>query len=375
MKKDQAYSHVYWIDYLRILACLMVVLNHACDEFPDPGYEPYKSLIFIRCMIRPCVPLFVMVTGMLLSENDKLIINMGNFYKCRIRRILLPLIFWSIMFPFIINFFLEIISTFRLDKSFNWAIFSRPELWTQTWSWVFNFNGYTYMYWYLYMLIGLYFVMPIINTWLKYASKKDIKWILILWFISLCLPYIRVIVSKLNSDLNNGLLLGEATWNIFGMFYYVSGFLGYYIIAFYLRKYPLDLTSPGKKMAVLTFYICGLLITLIPGFWFFANGANRYFDILLNYCNINVAIMTISIYLLFKGLNFKRIKLFVKLSSLTFGIYLTHFPFVILFSSIFSIIHLAPIYFVPLVGVTSFVTSGLLVWFLKCFKITSRLVT
>ena len=44
-------------------------------------------------------------------------------------------------------------------------------------------------------------------------------------------------------------ILGVCDWNAFGSFYYVSGFIGYLILAHYLVKYPLQ-WSWRKTLAI-----------------------------------------------------------------------------------------------------------------------------
>ena len=94
------------------------------------------------------------------------------------------------------------------------------------------------------MLVGLYFIIPIFHAWLERATRKDIKLFLSLWGISLFLPYIKMAAPALGYIGNRGNMdiLGVCDWNAFGSFYYVSGFIGYLILAHYCLLY----TSPEK---------------------------------------------------------------------------------------------------------------------------------
>ena len=53
------------------------------------GYSP---VVFVRA----CVPLFVMMTGVLLLPVRA---ELGDFYRKRIGRIVVPLVFWSVVLP------------------------------------------------------------------------------------------------------------------------------------------------------------------------------------------------------------------------------------------------------------------------------------
>lgn len=64
-------SHIAWVDFLRILACFLVVLAHCCDPFVGSfdGSFNFKSAVFWGSLVRPCVPLFAMISGVLLFPS------------------------------------------------------------------------------------------------------------------------------------------------------------------------------------------------------------------------------------------------------------------------------------------------------------------
>ena len=62
-------EHLGWIDLLRVLACFLVVLSHCCDPFVaqfDADRSAFLTGMFTGSTVRCCVPLFVMMTGVLL---------------------------------------------------------------------------------------------------------------------------------------------------------------------------------------------------------------------------------------------------------------------------------------------------------------------
>ena len=91
-------SHIAWVDFLRILACFLVVLAHCCDPFVGSfdGSFNFKSAVFWGSLVRPCVPLFAMISGVLLFPVT---LEMGAFYSRRLKRVLVPLIVWSLALP------------------------------------------------------------------------------------------------------------------------------------------------------------------------------------------------------------------------------------------------------------------------------------
>ena len=92
-------EHLGWIDLLRVLACFLVVLSHCCDPFVaqfDADRSAFLTGMFTGSTVRCCVPLFVMMTGVLLLPVQT---GMSAFYRKRIGRIALPLVFWSLALP------------------------------------------------------------------------------------------------------------------------------------------------------------------------------------------------------------------------------------------------------------------------------------
>ena len=94
-------ENVGWVDLLRVLACFLVVFAHCCDGFVgqfDADRQSFLTGVFSGSLVRPCVPLFVMMTGVLLLPVKKEY-TLGGFYRKRIGRILPPLVFWSLVLP------------------------------------------------------------------------------------------------------------------------------------------------------------------------------------------------------------------------------------------------------------------------------------
>ena len=163
-----------WIDLLRVIACFLVVFAHCCDPFVA-RFDTDRSTFLQGCAagsaVRSCVPLFVMMTGVLLFPLRS---SMNEFYRKRIGRIVPPLIFWSVMLPVLYFVYLNYIATTD-NPTIDMSTFTWQMTVTKICTFIFNFNYDTTPLWYLYMLIGLYFVIPVFGAWLDRASQKDVK--------------------------------------------------------------------------------------------------------------------------------------------------------------------------------------------------------
>lgn len=81
LTKEQ--PNIGWIDMLRVIACLLVVFSHSCDPFVahfDANREMFVTGVMYGSLVRPCVPLFAMITAVLLLPV-KPTATLGPFYK------------------------------------------------------------------------------------------------------------------------------------------------------------------------------------------------------------------------------------------------------------------------------------------------------
>ena len=66
-----------WIDALRVIAIILVVISHCCDHFTalyGVDMAGYNLGATIGSLVRPCVPLFAMMTGVLLLPFKPLLL-------------------------------------------------------------------------------------------------------------------------------------------------------------------------------------------------------------------------------------------------------------------------------------------------------------
>lgn len=86
--------------------------------------------------------------------------------------------------------------------------------------------------WFIYVIAGLYVISPIISPWLENVSRKVLRFYLLIWAFSLCFPIFGNWV-EVNQSFSSGI-------------YYFSGYIGYFILGYYLRKYgiPLKVAAP-----------------------------------------------------------------------------------------------------------------------------------
>lgn len=327
-----------WCDAMRLLAFFFLLCCHAADPFyASAAYAPGDEVAspdFITwgmlwgSLVRPCVPLFVMLTGVLIMPVK---ISMTQFYRRRIPRVLFPFVIWSVIYymtPWLIGMMGFDSSAVR--KLFCWAESDSQAL-SEGLARVARIP-YTFSYiachmWYIYMLIGMYLYIPIFSAWVERATKRDKEIVLLLWALSTILPYFTTYVSYYS--------FGTCEWNAFGLFYYFAGFSGYMLLGHYIREYIH--WRLGRTLTVsMPLLIIGMVITYIGYSHIMAmpDRTPEMVELFWTYNTPNVMMMTIAWFLLIYRVRIARkghtARLLANLTTCGFGIYMIHYFFVYL---------------------------------------------
>lgn len=323
------YTRITWVDILRLCAIFMVICIHCSDPFnvspearSNPDFNFWGGIY--GSFLRPCVPLFVMITGILLLPVK---MSFEDFYRKRLLRIAVPFVLWSVLynlFPWItglIGLPGDVISDVfayapaDASQSFTDAIKNIAMI-------PFRFNAYTVPMWYLYMLIGLYLYMPFFSLWVEKATIKQKKIFLGLWSITLFLPYAY---SFFSPD-----LFGVSAWNSFGTFYYFAGFNGYLLLGHFLAN-DVKIWSWNKTLAIsIPMFAIGYFVTY-TGFKAMTSNPNcseQEMELFFLYCSPNVAVMTTALFFIIRKIKVKSEKAVTLLANITkcgLGIYMSHY--------------------------------------------------
>jgi len=192
---------------------------------------------------RAAVVLFVIASSYLLFP---LHYSAGVFLKKRAARILIPFIVWTAVYALVWG---EPVQNFK--------------------DLVWNFNYAAGHLWFVYMLIGLYLVMPMLSPWAEKVGKKELQVFLGIWLFTTLIPIIRVWLGGSApvvygpSGIPNPAkypLWGEASWNTYGLFYYISGFIGYLLLGLYFRKFVGELSWKKTLLIAVPVFLAGFSI-------------------------------------------------------------------------------------------------------------------
>lgn len=248
------------MDILRIIACFLVILYHSRGVYQ--GDNLFNKLCGFGAFFfgKLGVPFFLLIGGYF-AFNQKL--DAFSFLKKRLSRIVFPTLFWLIVPTLLIggteNFFNNVLDL--------------------------KCAGHL---WYMYALIGILFLVPIINPYLQKTTGKELSLYISIWCITLILNGNYFDAFK-NYEITDDGMSGSNPIFAFLNFY---GYFGYYLLGFVASKYTL------KSKHVILMTIGGLCSLLIFMLIFRMNVYSSWF-----YLSIPVTLVSFAVFNLFKNIN------------------------------------------------------------------------
>jgi len=136
-----------------------VITSHIFLIWPNVEVMHFKIVSF-RQIFMYAVPLFLLISGALLLNRD---IELPDFFKRRLPRIISPYIFYTVIHVCILYFILSTFSGFGdLTTSLNKVPFGHN--------------------WYFWLILGIYITLPIINKFVQNASGQEIDYFIAVLF-------------------------------------------------------------------------------------------------------------------------------------------------------------------------------------------------
>lgn len=277
-------------DFLRIVATLAVIIIHV--EAPiwytnSFDFAWWTSNLF-DAISRWCVPIFFMLSGMFLLKPNNTE-NIKTFIIKRFSKVLIPFLVFALVYK--LWDFIIANQTLTFKSLIKDLITGNIE----------------FHFWFIYVILTLYLLTPILR---KITSDREItRYFLVIWFIFVLSERYLEFFHNIKIALN---------------IQYFTGYVGYFLIGYYLKD--ITLTKKQKYIALITF-VLSVFVTAF-GHYILNIGQSQRNTYFTGYLTINVMLMSISIFLLFTNIKMsfapKINKLIVKISALTFEIYLIH---------------------------------------------------
>lgn len=274
-----------YIQWLRCLAALAVVLMHLCA---GPWYQAdihsgsWLTLTVLDGMVRWPVPVFVMISGALFLGKER---PMGKY----IRRVLLALVFWSGLY------------TLVSGKS---AIAA----WTEF------LCGHFHL-WYLYFLCGLYLITPFLGP-IARDDRLSRRFLILGLIFGNTLPRIPELLALFSAP------LGELATALYGRV--KINFLLAYVFQFVLG-YRLSIWEPNRRQRWIVYGLglLGALVT-VPGTILLSRHLDCHIQLLFDPQSPHITAMAAALFV-FARANLKKLPRWAdSLARHSFGVYLAH---------------------------------------------------
>jgi surface polysaccharide O-acyltransferase-like enzyme len=263
------------VDLIRTVAIILVILLHASiQSYPNislmspQGVQIWWASNVYDSLARVCIPLFVMLAGVLLLQPSKADEPLKTFFKKRLVRIGVPFLFWGITY-------------------FAWRFFANGEILTVNSIVQGVLIGPYYQFWFLYLLLGLYLVTPILRVIIKHADWKIIKYFIFVWFAGTAIVPLLTLFGPFNLSA--------------GVFIF-TGWLGYFVLGAYLMKVQL-------KTSILTLVLVfGMLWTIIGTYLVIGALGEKFSQFFYDAYSFNIILASAALFLLLAAVPSQKIE-------------------------------------------------------------------
>jgi surface polysaccharide O-acyltransferase-like enzyme len=329
-------ENIDWINNLRIVALYAVIILHCTSlllmQYGKVSMSDWMVADFLNATVRFAVPVFVMITGALSLHREY---EIGSFLKKRLVRVVIPFLFWSLVY---IGYSL-----------YNEEITFTSNVWADTRIVLHLLKvGSSYHLWYVYMLIGLYFFIPVIGKFVRHATEKEIIYFLAVWFAVMLItqPYLL----RYNPSID---------------MHYFAGFVGYLVLGHYLAFK--DFNIKHLRLWMILLFICSILLITIGSRQVVTSHqwpSTMFFEPV----SPAIVLLASSVFMIFKLSAPKLSPVIIRIRDFAggynYGIYLAHALVLYFLEDPFGISYklCTPIIAIPLTALVCFVITLLLVW-------------
>ena len=341
-------NRVLWIDLIKVFATFCVVLLHTTapvvDAFSNISGLNWNFGNMYGSVVRMAVPLFFMVTGVLLLNTKEETLNM--FFRKRFMKVVIPLVAWTIIYI--------LFRKYMLDKDISIMVELFKSILVPRY----------YHLWFLYAIIGIYLFIPIFKIFVNNASRRMQWYFLILWVIFASF-------SPLVGDL--------VGYNIPNHMPMLTGHFGYLLLGYVLAKMDIS-----KTMFYGAFFII-LLSSLVTYFGtiYLSIDADKFVGVFYSSLSTQVIFLAASYFIIIKYISEKVIVGHEKFRTATYtigvtslGIYLIH-PMILFFLQDIGMYALngeSTLVMVPLTAIITFILSFIIVLILRKIPIVKLIV-
>ena len=342
-------NRLIWIDLIKIFSMFAVIILHAASpilyRLNHIDFTDWMSGNIYEGMVRMAVPLFFMVSGVLLLGSKKEE-SLTSFFKKRFSKVVIPLVVWSFIYILISKYShgkdIDIIT--HIFYSFN-----KPQY---------------YHLWFMYAILGIYLILPILKIFIQNSSKELQVYFVAIWFVAaIVLPFFNhfhLIQLWVKSHLPM-----------------MVGYMGYLVLGYLLAQIKLN-----KKIlfTALLFIILASTAT-IYGTYYLSFEAKKFVGYFHSNFGPLTFILAVSYFIVLRYIgekflgNYHRLSQTITLiSASSLGIYLVHPIFLRVFNKLGFNVFAGPAYLmVPAVALGTFIASFIVIYLIQKIPVVKQI--
>jgi len=337
-------SRIYYLDILRVLSILAVITIHVTATnvsiISEMNTFQWWFANVLNSFSRSAVPIFFMISGVLLLGNEKNE-DIKTFLKKRIPRIGMPFLMWSIIY--------SVLKHYVIDPDYP-KLLSMGKIMIKE---ILQDTVYHHL-WFVYVMLVMYFVIPFAIKIVKNATQKELLFGIIMWFMVTIVYYTFQGIYYLRTE--------QYFYIEFFDIPFYSGFLGFFILGYYLSRQ--EISKKIRRIIYLVGSISMLSVPIIT--YYITKGKDVLNELFYSNFVITTFFTAVAVFVLFKNINWevkvnkRLLKLIVSISDATFGIYLIHLlvqiflvryveisnPSVSAFASLFDVINIVVVFII-----------------------------
>lgn len=334
MNTNTQISRVYYLDVLRLVATLAVIMLHVSCIFLRENTIAWYVGTISDSMSRWGVPVFLMISGSLFLQPDKQV-SLSQLYRKYILRLFVALVAWILLYALLLDPMRPTVFHFIHHHTIEYQMG--------------QFLPLKYHLWFLPMMIGVYVLMPILKA--IAANRQLMQYYLLLWLLYSTYTFTQQVPALQSHWLQ--CVLNEFQLHV------IYGYSGYFLLGYYLSK--INIPRP----MFITASVLGILMVGLTALGVCMGGSDfMYEDQAPNVILMSISVFVCCKYIFEKKQPLRMMRVIDYTRSDLFGIYLIH-PFVLsfyLFPSIFkgplSII-IIPAFTVVVFVISLYLTKGL----------------
>ena len=183
---SQTRPSIFYIDLLRFLAAIAVVVIHVLGPFRfmygEIGESDWLAAVEYNSVSRWAVPIFMMISGALLLSDSRPF-DCQRYVTRRLGKVLVPFLAWTVIYSVVGGFIGE---TGGFSEN-GWSRALTEKLILES-----NNEPVWYHLWFFYDFIPLYFIIPFLALVLRSLSSEHVKLLLAAWWLLTLMHWLKV---------------------------------------------------------------------------------------------------------------------------------------------------------------------------------------